>query len=105
MIVLNHSEVDDALTWCRDYNHSRKNVPAQLLARLEQAQANFPRGQPIPEIMDWWKSDALEVSDEELKIILDCIYINTAMEDAHLPRWAIRKQRMLKEKEGRHGDL
>ena len=105
MIILNHSEVEDALTWCRDRNHSRIEVPAQLLAQLEQAQADFPRGRPIPKIMNWWKSDALEVSDEELRIIFDCVYTNTAMEDAHLPKWAVEKQRMLEEKEGNDGDL
>ena len=105
MVMLNHSEAKDALTWCRDRNHSGREVPEQLIARLEQAQASFPRGRPIPEIMNWWKSDALEVSDEELRLILDCVYTNTAMEDAHLPKWAVEKQRMLEEKEGKDGDL
>lgn len=99
-ILLNHSEAEDALTWCRDRNHSGKEVPAQLIARLEQAQASFPRGRSIPEITEWWKSDAVEVSEEELEIILDCVFTNTAMEDAHVPKWAVDKWRML-EKERR----
>jgi len=97
-IILNHSEVEDALTWCRDRNHSGKEVPVQLIARLEQAQASFPRGRLISEITEWWKSDAVEVTEEELEIIPDCMYTNTAMEDNHVPKWAIEKWQMLKER-------
>ena len=98
MVMLNHSEAEDALRWCRDRNHSGREVPEQLIARLERAQASFPRGRPMPEITEWWKSDAVEVSEEELEIILDCVYTNTAMEDDHVPKWAVEKWQALKKR-------
>ena len=42
------------------------------------------------------ESDAVEVSEEELEIILDCVYTNTAMEDDHVPKWAVEKWQALK---------
>ena len=87
MPTLTYSQIDDALEYCRDRNHANIEVPADLIARTEKAQANLPFNLPVADFVDWLRHDALEVSDEELEIIMDCIYTNSAMEDSPLPEW------------------
>ena len=92
MTMLTHSQVDDALEYCRDRNHANIEVPADLIARMEKAQTSL-RDVPCSDIIDWWGQDALEVSDEELEVIMDCIYTNSAMEDSPLPKWCYKRRK------------
>ena len=81
-------QISDMKKWCIERNHCQIAVPDELKDKILNALVDFPKNPTMGEIVDYWSASIdLNLSKQEFNIIKECIFQNSAVQDASLPSW------------------